>query len=674
MNQDETTSRSHIEEVGPEWKITDHQRIYDKENGVEIGFSRVDSCPSSRASSFSSVKEDDQGVSQSFVSSKSRDRLSESQSAERLKQLLALSTLRRDDGFVDLVSLEEDALSLGGLSRKSSQVDLVTSAEISASHVSRSSLGHLPVEVLEQIIEMLVLDVPPQDFAPRNVDLMSCLLTSKKMNAVTTNILYRQITLPHSYIFSKFLKHLSTYPDLGRLMRRLDLSHFTSVGLGRSREKNSQIRNLTSDTLLNCMDLAPNLKELLLQEHLEQDINDDVLRKAFYGLPQLKSLDLCGCYAGSFAEAFTSALAPLSFKPTFELEIENFSLHECFTIKTTDFELLLPRLPRLKILDLYHTRVTDKALHSIRDTTKLTHLNIGHCSNLTGSEVASFLAEHSAAKNLVYLNISCDTARHRLFEYHDLDRLLPTLPTALRSLNLGGAQIDPATHMADLHRLSKHLEELGLSSTNLSMADVKSFFLPQQLPSHDSPSPSSNLFFPIIPPSAATPTHQPQPSEAPCALRFLDLTSNPTITQPSLFFDNSTSPTSSRIDAPSPFSTTTSTAHQPTPFLLTPSTSPLEVLELSAPVLSSLKSTHATNKRYGWLVKELGRRGWYVREKGSADVGEGNGNGSGLGGMEGGRRDGARWWKMGARSWGMRKVPVVTADVGGFYGFCMFRK
>ena len=55
-------------------------------------------------------------------------------------------------------------------------------------------------------------------------------------------------------------------------------------------------------------------------------------------------------------------------------------------------------------------------------------------------------------------------------------------------------------------------------------------------------------------------------------------------------------------------------------------------------------------------------------------MGEGNGNGSGLGGMEGGRRDGARWWKMGARSWGMRKVPVVTADVGGFYGFCMFRK
>ena len=509
---------------------------------------------------------------------------------------------------------------------------------------------------------MLALDVPPQDFSPRNVDLIACLLTSKTLHAVTINILYRQITLPHSFVFSKFLNHLSSHPELGRRIRRLDLSHFTSVGLGRSQEMNSSIRNLTSDTLLRCLELAPNMKELLLQEHLDRDINEDVLRKAFYGLPKLRSLDLCACYAGSFTEAFSTALARLTHHPTLDLSIQNLSLHECFTIRSSDLELLLPRLPHLKILDLYHTRVTDTALHSIRDIAKLTHLNLGHCNNITGPLVTDFLASHPSAKNLVYLNLSCDISRYRLLRYSDMDRLLPILPSTLQSLNLGGAQLDPEIHMPDLHRLSKHLEELGLSSTNLTMADVRSFFNPLLTTS----APPSAPPYPVPPPRISTAEQQQLLQQQPCTLRFMDLTSNPTITQPSLFFD--TSPQSSRIDAGTP---------SPTPFLLKSSTLPLEVLELSAPVLNSLKSTPQSNKRFGWLVKELGRRGWYVRERGSVDGGEGGGGGSVVerrADPAGGRKGGGRWWKMGARSWGMRKVPVCEGEVGGFYGFCMFRR
>ena len=96
------------------------------------------------------------GVSQSFVSSKSKDRLSESQSVDRLKQLLALTTARSDDGFVDLAAVEEDALSLGGLSRQSSQVDLVTSSDVDGFHSPRSSLGQLAVEILGMSISSVV--------------------------------------------------------------------------------------------------------------------------------------------------------------------------------------------------------------------------------------------------------------------------------------------------------------------------------------------------------------------------------------------------------------------------------------------------------------------------------------------------------------------------------------
>ena len=490
---------------------------------------------------------------------------------------------------------------------------------------------------LEIILEHLALDIPPQEIAPRNADLIACLLTSKTLNAVTTNVLYKHITLPHSYVFSKFFNHISANPELGKLVRRLDLSHFSSVGFGRTREMNSKIQNLTSETLLGCLSLVPNLKELLFQEHLDQDIDASILSKAFYELPYLRSLDLCACYAGLFADAFSVALTPLRSDPSIELSIRNLSLHDCFTVRGPDLEILLPRLPRLEILDLYHTRVTDRALHSIRNTTKLTHLNLGQCSNITGSEVTDLLIEHPATTELVYLNLSCDISRYRLLRSAELDRLLPALPATLRSLNLSGAQIDPSRHLSDLHRLSRHLEELGLGSTNLDMANVKRLFLPSQA-AHGSYGDFEN-----------------KSSDSSCNLRFLDLTGNSAINQPSLFFDKSHR--SSRIDAGTP---------SPTPFLLKEACLPLEVIELGKPVLDELKSMQKTNKRFGWLVKELGRRGWYVRERGSVAAGTED--------PAGGRMKGERWWKMGCRSWGMKKVPVVWGHVGGMYGHCMFKR
>jgi hypothetical protein len=36
--------------------------------------------------------------------------------------------------------------------------------------------------------------------------------------------------------------------------------------------------------------------------------------------------------------------------------------------------------------------------------------------------------------------------------------------------------------------------------------------------------------------------------------------------------------------------------------------------------------------------------------------------------------DGRRTWKMGATFWGMRKVPVARAEVGGMYGLYMFKR
>ncbi len=466
--------------------------------------------------------------------------------------------------------------------------------------------------MIDEIIAQLSLDIPPSGHTHRNVDLVSCLLASRTMHVATINTLYSHITVPHSSIFLKFMTHLAKYPELGNIVRRLDLSHFTSVGLGRTRQMNSEIQNMTSRTLLKCLELTPAIQEVLLQEHLDDDIDEAVLRKIFFGLRHMRAVDFCGAASTTFLDSFSANISSLVASPAINLSIRRLGLHECFTLPSSAFEGLLPRLPQLTHLDVSHTRVTDNALASIPICAKLTHLNLGRCTQITGSGVVDFLSTHPAARNLVYLNLYCDTARYRLLLESDVDHLLPTLCSSLRSANFSGAQIR-ASHIPALHLLTKHLEELSLGFADLSLRDVNSLFHPFR----------------------SEEQQQQSRSWTPHTLRYLDLTGIPSITQGSLFSS--------------------------TCVLLTPSTAPLEVLELGDKAISALRECKNTNKRLGWVVKELGRRGWYVREP---EQHRQQGNAAG----------GRRGWKMGAMWWGMRKVPVAWGEVGGLYGHYMFKR
>lgn len=369
---------------------------------------------------------------------------------------------------------------------------------------------------------------------------------------------------------------------------------------------------MTPKTLLKCLELTPTLREILLQEHLDEEVDENVLRKILFGLPKLKAVDFCAASSKAFADTFTSVVSNLTAPASPMLNIQRLGLHECQTLTSATFESLLPKLPHLTILDVSHTRMTDKALSSLPITAQLTHLNLGRCTQITGEGVVDFLTTHPAARTLVYLNLATDMSRYRLLWESDITRLLPSLPATLRSLNLGGAKIRPK-HVPLLLPLTKHLEELGLASAELSMQDINSFFRP-----------------PPAPPSDSLERTCPSPWTPP-TLFYLDLSNIPAITQSSLFSASCN--------------------------LLSSQTAPLEVLELGDKAISSLRECRNTNKRLGWVVREIGRRGWYVREP------KENGSGSG-------RRE----WKMGAMWWGMRKCPVAWGEVSGLYGHYMFKK
>lgn len=462
----------------------------------------------------------------------------------------------------------------------------------------------------DEIIAQLALDVAPPGYGPRNVDLVSCLLTSRTVHSATLKTLYNHVNFPHSSIFSKFLRHVSEYPGLGKIVRRLDLSQFTSVGLGRTRQMNAEVQNLTAKTLVRCLELTPMVQEVLLQEHLDEDIDERVLQKMLLDLPRLRAVDFCGASSPSFQHAFSATVSTLADFPSRALSLRRLGLHECFTIPSPAFEALLPRLPHLTHLDVAHTHVTDTALMSIPDSARLTHLNLGRCSHISGDGMIRFLTSHLAVGGLIYLNLGCDVARYRLFEEADVERLLPVLPPTLRSLNLNGAKIR-ASHIASLLPLTKHLEELGIGFTDLSIRDINAFFTPPSVAS------SAAGDSPWVPPT----------------LRYLDLTGITSVSQGSLFSSSCA--------------------------LLSPSTAPLEVLELGDTVISVLRGSKAMNKRRGWEVKDLGRRGWYVRVPQPGQQAMFNER---------------KTWKMGARWWGMRKIPMAWSEVGGLYGHYMFKK
>lgn len=434
------------------------------------------------------------------------------------------------------------------------------------------------------------------------MDLMSLLLTSKTLHMATLNTLYSKITIPHSRIFRKFLSHISQHESLGTIVRRLDFSHLNPQQLFSTAAERSQARNLTSETLLQCLELTPYLQEFLAQEYIDDDIDIDILRKLFFRLPRLRALDFCGCSSISFKNAFNTLLTD---EWPDELPITRLSLHKCLTLPYQVFETVLPRLKHLTHLDVAGTRITDKALALIPLTARITHLNLAKCTLLSTRMVIDFLGQHPAVRELVYLSIATDARSHQLLDVEDVAEVISVLPKTLKSLSLKGSKMNKS-HISQLLPLTKHLEELAIGR-GLTLKDIGGLFVPED--------------------------EEEQMTWEPHSLRYLDLSDM----------------WGAELDLPFLFSSSCP--------LLKAYSEPLEVIEVADDVSKRLSKSINTVQRAGWRISECGHRTWLVRNPPA----------------DGKYRDeGRRGWKMGTESWGMRKIPVARAEVGGMYGSYMF--
>lgn len=328
--------------------------------------------------------------------------------------------------------------------------------------------------IIDSIFEDLILDIPPNGAALRNIDLVSLLLTSKTVHFVTLPTIYKNITIPHSTIFGKFLMQITSHPSLGELVRRMDFSHFNPTADGSTVRERASRQNLTQETLMKALKLTPHLQEFLTQEYVDTEIDNKVLFMLLAELHGLVSLDFCGCSSLRFRDAFLNVVCYQPKPLPSQLSITRLSLHECIILPFDVFEILLPRLTNLTHLDVAHTRIKSHALHLIPETARLTHLNLARCSNLDGADVVKFLTKHPACKSIIYLNLFVEAKSSELFDIQQLERLVPSLPSTLKSLNIKGSKMSTKI-VKLLLPFTKHLEELGLGR-NLDVHEIMEFF------------------------------------------------------------------------------------------------------------------------------------------------------------------------------------------------------
>ena len=331
--------------------------------------------------------------------------------------------------------------------------------------------------------------------------LRSNLTVDKTFYHICRILIYKYCNLTTAKRFHSLLSTIQQKPELRNIIQVADFQELTSIGLGRTGEMNKQIKNLTNHTLLQFLDLTKgNLREFLACEHIQDDLDDKIIRFLLKPGKVLSIVDFCGCSGPSFTKSFILALRKLyeqsysadssrsnlvdddnmsiaSFSTMnstdiSEIEDEDFhfapddmnltvtplecnyqitclGLNDCTDLPNFVLGRLLKLLPDLQKLDLSRTSIDDNVLINVLPHWKnLSHFSLANCSQITPRAILEFFSHHPAVTDennettLEWLNINTIAHSTSWTETHTMFLLKKLCQfghnATLEYLNIGG--------------------------------------------------------------------------------------------------------------------------------------------------------------------------------------------------------------------------------------------
>ncbi|CAG8469464.1 16314_t:CDS:1 [Dentiscutata heterogama] len=342
---------------------------------------------------------------------------------------------------------------------------------------------YIPPEIIRIILSFLRND---------RKTLAACALVNHTFNLHATPILYHTVAFTFPHTFTLFVDASNDIKKrCSHMVRHLDLSSFSTCGLQKSSFETQNV--VTPDLLIHTLRSFPELKAFSVSESLESVVTLDVLKVLFLECKNIKAIDFCGCVSKQFSSALdefsrsigrvkieqscndydeTTISFHMTSKPLLS-HLQRLSFHECPTI--SEYSTIIPLLahtPNLTHLDLGGCSISDLTLNFLAGTnipTKLSHLLLAKCKNISSDTISSLVSKCS---QLETLNLYGDRDITTAIKEYDLVTILRS-PNAknFRTLDIGSSQITPLILTA-IKENCPSLQNLGISKaqiTNLNL-------------------------------------------------------------------------------------------------------------------------------------------------------------------------------------------------------------
>lgn len=340
-----------------------------------------------------------------------------------------------------------------------------------------ATLSVIPPEIVYQILTYQFRDLMSNDH-PGNAEkfnenfrtfLRSNLTVNKTFYHICRVLIYRYCNLTTAKRFHSLLATLRQNQKLCNVVQVADFEELTSIGLGRTGEMNKKIKNLTNETVLEFLNLTQGtLREFLACEHIQDDLDEDIIYLLLRPGTVLSVLDFCGCSGAKFTQSFVKALERLYYfdeQKQLHLVIEQnyqitcLGLNDCTDLPSYVLSRVLQMLPELQKLDLAHTSIDDDTLmNSIPHLKNLTHFSLASCLKLSPRAVLEFFSHHPAvtdennSKTLEWLNLFSMPHSSSWTEVHTMFLLKKLCQyghnTTLQYLNLGGMPLHESNDLS----------------------------------------------------------------------------------------------------------------------------------------------------------------------------------------------------------------------------------